>query len=242
MAVNDITHMKMDGMESAYSIQHHEVEPRVSVTRPLFVVAWSGASGIRYGVRLVETLLRGGANVRLTISPTAVVVLRQEMRVSITLDHFEPGQIPMLRTIQNLNTVGALYYDHFDDFSAPAASGSYHTDGMVICPCSLSSLGAIASGAGRDLSHRMAEVHLKEHRPLILVPRETPLSLIALRNMVTLSEAGAVILPASPGFYGSQTTVATMIDFVVGRVCDQLHFPNTLAPRWSMDRPTDGNE
>lgn len=225
-------HMRADRATPKRKGRADSVESR-SPVRPHFVVAWSGASGICYGVRLVEALLRGGAAVRLTISPAAAVVLRQEMGISISLDRFDPDQLPTLRAARQTTGAGPLYYDHFDDFTAPSASGSYRTDGMVICPCSMSTLGAIASGAGRDLSHRAAEVHLKERRPLVLVPRETPLSLIALRNMTELVEAGAVILPASPGFYGSQTTVETLIDFVVGRICDQLHFPNSLAPRWT---------
>ncbi|MDO4558818.1 MAG: UbiX family flavin prenyltransferase [Planctomycetia bacterium] len=128
--------------------------------------------------------------------------------------------------------IGRLRVDAWDDPAAGPASGSFRTAGMVICPCSMATLGCIASGAGRNLIHRAAEVHLKERRPLILVPRETPLSLVTLRNMVTLTECGAVILPASPGFHGNHAAVRDLVDFIVARICDQLHVPHALGRRW----------
>ena len=115
---------------------------------------------------------------------------------------------------------------------APIASGSFLTDGMVVCPCSSSSLGAIAGGLGSNLVHRAANIHLKEHRKLILVPRETPFSTIELENMLRLSKAGAVILPGMPGFYHGVRMIRDLVDFVVGRICDQLGIQHNLIRRW----------
>ena len=115
---------------------------------------------------------------------------------------------------------------------APVASGSFLTAAMVICPCSGSTLAAVAHAMGENLIHRAAEVHLKERRRLVLVPRETPLSLPQLRNMQLVHEAGAVVLPATPGFDHGATTVADLVDFVVARVCDQLGVTNALVKRW----------
>ena len=185
------------------------------------VVGWTGASGVVYGVRLVEVLLRCGVDVRLIISAAAQIVLREELNLSLAEPLDTNGFMAALQpTISVANGVdsgrdqaeaggetepslGRLTLDAWDDPAAEVASGSFRTHAMVICPCSMATLGAIASGAGRNLIHRVAEVHLKERRPLVFVPRETPLSLIALRNMVTLTEAGAVMLPASPGFHGN---------------------------------------
>jgi 4-hydroxy-3-polyprenylbenzoate decarboxylase len=125
-----------------------------------------------------------------------------------------------------------LHYFHHQDFMAPMASGSFLTGGMVICPCSGSTLSAVASGAGNNLIHRAAEVHLKERRKLILVPRETPLSLPHIDNMRRATEAGAVILPASPGWYHGPKNVSDLVDFVVARICDQLGVEHTLSKRW----------
>ena len=115
---------------------------------------------------------------------------------------------------------------------SPIASGSFLTDGMVICPCSGSTLGAVAHGVGENLIHRAAEVHLKERRKLILVPRETPLSLVYLENMNWAAKAGAVLLPAMPGFYHRAKTIRDLVDFVVARICDQLGIENKLMTRW----------
>jgi 4-hydroxy-3-polyprenylbenzoate decarboxylase len=119
---------------------------------------------------------------------------------------------------------------------APIASGSFLTDGMVICPCSGSTLGAIVHGTGESLIHRAAQVHIKERRKLILIPRETPLSTIQLENMLRASQAGAVVLPAMPGFYHGANSIADLVDFVVARICDQLDIPNTLIHRWGAPR------
>jgi len=118
------------------------------------------------------------------------------------------------------------------DIAAPFSSGTHPVAGMVVCPCSMGTLGAIVHGAGTNLIHRAAEVHLKEGRRLILVPRETPLSLVQLDNLRRAAEAGAVVLPAMPGFYHRVTSVADLVDFVVGRICDQLGIQNALVQRW----------
>ena len=125
-----------------------------------------------------------------------------------------------------------LYYHHFRNFQAGIASGSFLTTGMVICPCSMGTLAAVAHGVSENLIHRAADVHLKERRKLILVPRETPLGVIQLRNLATVAEAGAVVLPAMPAFYTRPQTVADMVDFIVGRVCDQLGVEHQLLDRW----------
>jgi 4-hydroxy-3-polyprenylbenzoate decarboxylase len=125
-----------------------------------------------------------------------------------------------------------LTYHHFENLMAPIASGSFLTAGMVICPCSGSTLGAVVHGTGENLIHRAASVHLKERRKLILVPRETPLSTIQLENMRRAAESGAVVLPAMPGFYHGVTSIRDLVDFVVARICDQLGISNTLVHRW----------
>jgi 4-hydroxy-3-polyprenylbenzoate decarboxylase len=127
-----------------------------------------------------------------------------------------------------------------DDWMAPAASGSNPADAMVVCPCSMGTLAAIAQGLADNLIERAADVMLKERRPLVLVPRETPLSTIHLENMLRLSRAGAVIVPPAPGFYTRPQSIADLVDFVVGRVLDQLHMPNDLSPRWGRVPPADG--
>lgn len=202
------------------------------------VVAFTGASGSPYGLRLVEVLLRAGRTVHLTVSPAAVEVLEAEAGRTIALaagafdpGAFDPGALLGPRA-EGLD-LARLRYHHFRDFKAGIASGSFLTGGMVVCPCSLGTLAAIAHGVSENLIHRAADVHLKERRKLVLVPRETPLGLIALRNMVAVTEAGAVVLPAMPAFYTRPQRIADLVDFVVGRICDQLGVEHGLFPRWS---------
>ena len=190
------------------------------------VVAITGASGAAYALRLVEILCTAGCDLHLSISPNAVALLTQELGLAVDLDCFRPAMLGLS------SRPGSVRYHHHADFTAPIASGSFLTDGMVICPCSSSTLSAIVHGSGTNLIHRAAEVHLKERRKLILVPRETPLSLIQLDNLRRAAEAGAVILPAMPGFYHGASTIADLIDFVVARICDQLGVPNELIRRW----------
>ncbi len=196
------------------------------------VVALTGASGSPYGVRLVEVLLRAGRTVHLTISPAAVEVFDREIGRALRLAEAEFDPLALLGpTVEGLD-LSRLHYHHFRNFQAGIASGSFLTAGMVICPCSMGTLAAIAHGVSENLIHRAADVHLKERRKLVLVPRETPLGLIQLRNMATVAEAGAVVLPAMPAFYTRPRTVADMVDFVVARVCDQIGVEHRLLERW----------
>jgi 4-hydroxy-3-polyprenylbenzoate decarboxylase len=194
------------------------------------VVAVTGASGSPYAVRLVEVLLRAGRTVHLTISPAAVEVFEREIGRTPRLDAFQPADL--LGGAAGKLDLSRLRYHHFRDFQSGIASGSFLTGGMVVCPCSMGTLAAIAHGVSENLIHRAADVHLKERRKLVLVPRETPLGLIALRNMVSVTEAGAVVLPAMPAFYTRPASLTDMVDFVVGRVCDQLGVENRLLERW----------
>jgi 4-hydroxy-3-polyprenylbenzoate decarboxylase len=195
------------------------------------VVAISGASGAPYGVRLLQVLLAAGHSVHLTISPSAIEVMRTEMGQQIgpelRLDNFQPQAL-----LGDCDT-SKLYYHHFRDFRAGIASGSFLTGGMAVCPCSMGTVSAIAHGTSSNLIHRAADVHLKEHRKLILVPRETPLGIVQLKNLLACAEAGAVILPAMPAFYTRPKRLEDMIDFVVARVCDQLGVEHRLLKRWS---------
>ena len=195
------------------------------------VVAITGASGSAYAVRLLEALLRAGRNVHLTISPSAVEVMERELERKVRLDAFDPADL----LGDAASAAGRLHYHHYRDFGSGIASGSFLTGGMAICPCSMGTAAAVAHGLSQNLIHRAADVHLKERRKLILVPRETPLHLIQLRNLVACAEAGAVVLPASPAFYTKPASIADLVDFVVGRVCDQLAVPHRLLRRWSED-------
>ena len=142
------------------------------------------------------------------------------------------GQVLQNGETSSRGLYGRLRVHGINDYSAGIASGSFLTDGMVICPCSMGTLSAIATGASTNLIHRAADVHLKERRPLILVPRETPLSIIQLENMTRLSHAGATVLPSMPGFYHQPRSIADLTDFVVARICDHLRVPHSLMQRW----------
>jgi flavin prenyltransferase len=209
------------------------------------VVAMTGASGTAYGIRLVEVLVTAGRTVHLLISPAATQVFQRELGVTINLDQFDPNTLfPGLNQPQNGNKqacdqpLGNVVYHDYRDYSANIASGSFLTDGMVVCPCSMGTLASIATGLSQNLIHRAADVHLKERRKLIVVPRETPLSVIALDNMKRLAEAGGIVLPAMPGFYHNPKSIADMVDFVVARICDQLKVHNHLVKRWGCDPET----
>lgn len=198
------------------------------------VVAITGASGAPYGVRLLEVLLDAGRTVHVVISPAATQVFTQELQRTVQLDAFRPVDLLGPEIAERLDTrLEQLRYHHVRDFSAGIASGSFLTGGMVVCPCSMGTAAAIAHGLSENLIHRAADVHLKERRKLILVPRETPLGLVQLRNLTACAEAGAVVLPAMPGFYTRPTNVNEMVDFIVGRVCDQLGVEHQLFRRWS---------
>jgi 4-hydroxy-3-polyprenylbenzoate decarboxylase len=193
------------------------------------VVGMTGASGAVYAVRLVEVLLDAGRDVHLSISPSGRDVIAQELKSAVNLDRFR--RMDLLGDAAS-DAPGDLAYFHFQDFMAPMASGSFLTGGMVVCPCSGSTLAAIATGSAANLIQRAAEVHLKERRKLVLVPREAPLSLTHIENMRRATEAGAVVLPASPGWYHGVESVRELIDFVVARICDQLGVEHSLTKRW----------
>lgn len=195
------------------------------------VLAMTGASGAPYGVRLLEMMLRAGRMVHLTISPAAQEVFRQELRREVNLERFRAEDL--LGPVASELDESAIRYHHHRDFRAGIASGSFLTGGMVICPCSMGTVAAVAHGTSQNLIHRAADVHLKERRKLIVVPRETPLGVIQLRNLTVLAEAGAIVLPAMPGFYTNPSRVEEMIDFIVGRICDQLGIEHGLLKRWS---------
>ena len=195
---------------------------------PPLVLGITGASGAPYAVRLLEVLLESGREVHLAISPSGQAVIGEELGRQIDLDRFDLAAL----LGRPAPTTGILHYHHHKNLMAPIASGSFLTAAMVICPCSGSTLSAIAHSMGENLIHRAAEVHLKERRKLVVVPRETPLSLPQLKNMQAVHEAGGVVLPAAPGFYHGAATVADLVDFIVARICDQLGVPNALIRRW----------
>ena len=194
------------------------------------VVAITGASGAVYAVRLLEVLVESGREVHLLISPSGAAVVKQELDRAVSLEKFDPRAL--LPAAAGEKALGHIRYFHHADFLAPAASGSFLSGGMIVCPCSGGTLSAIACGASNNLIHRAADVHLKERRKLILVPRETPLSLVHLDNMRRAAEAGAVILPAMPGWYHGVQSLQDLVDFVVARILDQLGVPHELMQRW----------
>lgn len=202
------------------------------------VLAITGASGIIYAARTLEWLLAEGRRVHLVVSPDGESVIRQEVGVSLQLDLDGIHEfLDAARRFLGLDDPGAIDKDLLaihksDDYYAPIASGSYRTSAMVICPCSGSTLAAVAHGTGRNLIHRAAEVHLKERRKLVLVPREAPLSTPCIQNMLQVSQAGAVLLPASPGWYQGVGTLRDLVDFVAARILDQLNIPHERAKRW----------
>jgi 4-hydroxy-3-polyprenylbenzoate decarboxylase len=204
------------------------------------VLAFTGASGAPYGIRLLEVLLRAGRTVHLTMSPAAAEVLQYELDRRVQLDQF--ALTDLLGEAAALAAPGQVQYHFYRDFTAGIASGSFLTAGMVVCPCSMGTVAAIAHGLSQNLIHRAADVHLKERRRLILVPRETPLHVIQLRNLAACAEAGAVVLPAMPAFYTRPRSLQDAVDFVVGRICDQLGVEHQLLQRWGgegvVDNPT----
>jgi len=188
-----------------------------------YVVCLTGASGSAYGVRTVEALLAAGHEVHLVFSTWGARVFVTE--TGRTVDAWISGMsLPKDRVYAP------------DNLAAPPSSGSWQLDGTVIVPCSMSTIGAVASGATTNLVHRAAAVALKEGRPLVLVPRETPLSLIDLRNLTALAEAGAAILPACPGFYHHPETIDDMVNFVAGKILDRLGVGHSLFDRWDGQR------
>ena len=179
------------------------------------VIAITGCSGVIYGVRLLEVCSQLGIEIDLIVSQAADYLLKNETG----------------KSAEDLRKLATRSYSPAD-LTAPLASGSVPTDGMVIVPCSMKTLGAIASGYAADLITRAADVALKQNRPLLLVPRETPLNLIHLENMVKLRRAGATILPAMPAFYHKPKDTAGLVDFIVGKILDVLKVEHQLYQRW----------
>lgn len=195
----------------------------MSTARPI-VVAVTGASGAPYAVRLVECLLVAQRPLQIIISAHGLRLLQVESGIS-SIDTFRAR-------------VGESSWDRYvnvfsdSDRGAAPASGSARSAGMVVCPCSMGTLSAISAGASRSLVERAADVVLKERRPLVLVPRETPLSAVHLENMLRVTRAGAVVLPATPGFYHRPKEITELVDFIVARVLDHLGVEHDLVPQW----------
>jgi len=192
------------------------------VTRLPIVLAITGASGAPYAVRLLEVLARSQMPLWLIVSGHGQRLLEHECGLA---------SLDALREATGADWSSVRVFPD-DDRGALPASGSQRTAGMVICPCSMGTVAAVAAGTSRSLVERAADVALKERRALILVPRETPLSLVHLRNLVAVTEAGATVIPAAPGFYHRPTRVSELVDFVVQRVLDHLAVDITVAGRW----------
>jgi len=195
-----------------------------------FVVAITGASGSVYGLRLISELLRSGERVSLILTSAGRQVMNHETGLEWS------AEIKVQRQqVQEYFASIAVDCLAIDDFWAGAASGSAAADAMIIAPCSMGTLGRIAAGLSGNLLERAADVMLKERRSLLLVPRETPFNNIHLENLLRLSQSGAVILPAMPGFYHGPETIEDLVDFVVGKILDQLDVQHSLFTRWGED-------
>jgi len=199
------------------------------MSRAPIALAWTGASGAAYGVRLLECLLGAGERVYLMVSRPGLLVINGETDLGLparALDvqqhlaaafHAAPGQLRVFGQ---------------DEWTAPVASGSARFRAMVVCPCSMATLAAVAGGASRSLIERAADVTLKEQRRLILVPRETPFSAVHLENMLALARLGVIIAAANPGFYHRPERASDLVDYLVARILDLLDVPHQLLPRW----------
>ena len=196
-------------------------------------LALTGASGMAYGLRLLECLLTADRQVTLLVSQAAHIVAKQELGVALPA---RPLDLEKQLTQSLHARDGQLRVFGREDWNAPVASGSNPADAMVVCPCSMGTLAAIAHGMSDNLIERAADVMLKEQRKLILVPREAPFSTLHLENMLKLSKMNAIILPANPGFYHRPQSVEDIIDFIVARILDQLGIQHALMARWGDDR------
>ncbi len=198
----------------------------------IITLALTGASGMPYGIRLLERLLIEGKQVYLLYSQVAQIVAQQEM--NLALPSRAKDTEAFFNRLYNIPD-GQLRVFGREEWFAPVASGSNPADSMVVCPCTMGTLAAIAAGLNQKLIERAADVMLKESRQLILVPREMPFSTIHLENMLKLVRSGAIILPANPGFYHHPQTVQDIVDFVVARILDHLGIPHTLIARWGSE-------
>ena len=181
----------------------------------MIIIAITGASGVKYGIRLLEVLNELKIETGLIISDAGKIVIESETKYKI----------------EDVIKLSDNYYK-FDDLTSSINSGSFKTDGLIIVPCSMKTLSSIANGYGANTITRVADVCLKERRPTIIVPRETPLRTIHIQNMLTLSQEGAIILPAMPGFYSEHYTVDNQINFIVGKILDSLNIENNIYKRW----------
>jgi len=219
------------------------------------VLAITGASGAVYGARLLQILLEQAVPTHLTISDSGAAVIAQELGVRLALEKVDAAammrasntflkqaEVNFDELVEKSKSSGLLTVHHYKNYFTPIASGSFLTAGMVICPCSGSTMSGVAHAASQNLIQRAADVHLKEHRKLILVPRETPLSVFQLENMHRLAQAGAVILPAMPGWYHGVHDMLDLVDFVVARILDQLGVPHTLMQRWKSEGSSEVND
>ena len=201
-------------------------------SRKKIALAITGASGVQYGFRLLEILLKQNHHVYLMLSKAAQVVTGMESELKL------PGRkSEQKKYLSELFQTDASLLDIFGDeeWTAPVASGSAKVDAMVVCPCTMSTLSQIACGASSNLMERAADVMLKERRKLVIVPRETPFSDIHLENMLRLSRMGVVVMPANPGFYNKPESVSDIVDFMVARILDQLDIEQDLLPAWGQE-------
>ncbi len=203
--------------------------------RPSFIVAISGASGALYGLTLIRELLAAGFDIDMLITKAGLLIMRQEAGLALE----EPAEVAaeVLERLKadstGVDIKGRLSYTLPDEMVSPLASGSSLRRAMIICPCSMGSLARVATGASTNLIERAADCILKEGGKLVIVPRETPFNRIHLKNMLTLSEMGAAIVPAMPAFYQGPKTIEDLIDFVVGKVLDTVGVENKLYKRWN---------
>jgi len=220
------------------------------------VLAITGASGVVYAVRLLQCLCEAQVPVHLVISPSAATVIQQELdldvgptrdRIDLLLGYAWPDSTThhqwVPRSAQQVEKdLQHVTHHDYQDYMTPIASGSFLTRGMVICPCSGTTLSGVVHASGNNLIQRAADVHLKEHRKLILVPRETPMSVFQLENMHRAAQAGAIVLPAMPGWYHQVNSVVDLVDFVVARILDHIQVPNRLIQRWSTNPTIEAKE
>lgn len=193
-----------------------------------YVVALTGASGAVYGIRFVRAMIELGRPMALTISDAARIVMREELGIEI-----EDLKNPDLTILFGPNAGDFISYYHYQDLTAPIASGSYPTRGMVLIPSSTTAFSRIANGISETLVERAAECTMKEGRRLVIVPRETPMSALHLEHLLKLARAGVRIVPAIPAFYSGVKTIQELVDFVVGKVLDQLELEHALYRRWT---------
>lgn len=194
-------------------------------------VVVTGASGSVYGMRLIEQLVLAGHEVSVVFTDAGREVTAFELGFDLPAEDSLVAAVS-LATFLELPSAERLRIAYSDDLFDRIASGSHHTDAMVVCPCSMGFVASVAHGMANDLPERAADVMLKERRPLVLVPRETPLSLVHLRNLTTCAEAGAIVVPAMPAFYTKPESIDDLVSFVVGKVLDALEVEHTLFKRW----------